>query len=95
MPGALSLLKNGLQHVCGRSTVQDVVLEMGKCLFERLDALPLGAAILHGKELPAQIVEPQHVGVGVVLSPVISEITQEWTWCQLKQKQNTNLKLFH
>lgn len=73
-PGALPLLKDGLQHLCGRSTLEDLVLEMGKGLSEGPDGLPPRTAILHGEELPAEIVEPQHVGVGVEVSPVVPEI---------------------
>lgn len=29
--------------------------------------------VLHRKQLGAQVVEPQHVGVGMVVTPVVSE----------------------
>lgn len=82
MQGALLLFEHaaGLQNLCGRSILEDVVSELDEPLFYRLDSLPSCAAILHEKELGAQIVKPQHVGVGVVVSPVVSEITQLGTW---------------
>lgn len=87
--GALSLLKNGagLQHFCGRSVHDNAVLELGECVFNGFDGLPSGAAIPHRKKLGAQIVEPQHVGVGVVVSPVVSEIAQPGTQHQLKKNK--------
>ena len=39
-----------------------------------LPPLPPGPPVLHGKQLGAQVAEPQHVGMGVVVTPVVPEI---------------------
>ena len=72
----LILLKHGavLQRLGGRAVLQDVAIETSELLSRVLGTPPSRATILHGKQLGAEVVEPQHVGVGVVLSPVVSEM---------------------
>lgn len=77
--GALLLLEHaaGSKHLCGRAILEDVVAELDERHFKRLGGLPSCAAVFHRKELRAKIVQPQHVGVGVVVSPVVSVFTQQ------------------
>lgn len=69
------LLKHGAgpQRVGGRAVLEDVVMETGELLSQALVAPPSQAPVLHGEQLGAQVAQPQHVGVGVVVTPVISE----------------------
>lgn len=68
------LLKHGavLQHLGGRAVLEDVVIETSERLSHVLGTLPC-PPVLHGKQLGTQVVEPQHVGMGVVVTPVVSE----------------------
>ena len=69
------LLKHGavLQRLSGGAVLEDVVIETSELLSHALGAPPSRAPVLHGKQLGAQVVEPQHVGMGVVVTPVVSE----------------------
>lgn len=71
---ALVLLKHGAvsQRLGGRAVLEDVVIETSELLSHVLGTPPSRAPVLHGKQLGAQVVEPQHVRVGVVVTPVVS-----------------------
>ena len=66
-----------MQNLCGRAVLEDVVIETGECLSHVLGAPPSFASVLHGEQLGAQVVEPKHIGVGLVGAPVVSEITKQ------------------
>lgn len=76
------LLKHGavLQHLGGRAVLEDVVIETSERLSHVLGTPPSWAPVLHGKQLGAQVVEPQHIGMGVVVTPVVSETTKWAAW---------------
>lgn len=82
------LLKHGavFQHLSGRAVLEEVVIETSELLSYVLGAPPSWATVLHGKQLRAQVVKPQHVGVGVVVTPVVSDTHKDkkkslgWSW---------------
>lgn len=63
----------GSQRLGGRAVLEDVAMETRELISHGLEAPPSRAPVLHGEQLGAQVMEPQHVGVGVVVTPVISE----------------------
>lgn len=78
MSGSLVLLKHGarLQRCGGRAALQDVVIETGELLSYVLGRPPPGASVLHREQFGAEVVEPQHVGTGVVVSPAVPDTGQ-------------------
>lgn len=68
------LLKHGagLQSLGGRAAPEDVSMETSQLLVHGLESPSLDAPVLHGEQFGAQVVEPQHVGAGVVGTPVVS-----------------------
>lgn len=62
----------GLQGLSGRAAPEDVVMETSQLLVHDLESPSLEAPILHGEQFGAQVVDPQHVGAGVVGTPVVS-----------------------
>ena len=85
----LILLKHGaaLQRFSSRAVLEDVVIETSELLSHVLGSLPSCSPVLHRKQLGAQVVEPQHVGMGVVVTPVITETDRRKekinkTWAQ-------------
>lgn len=62
----------GLQSLCGRAAPEDVVIETSQLLVHGRESPSPEAPVLHGEQLGAQVVEPQHVGAGVVGTPVVS-----------------------
>lgn len=69
-----------MQRLCGGAVLEYVVMETGELLSHVLDAPPSYPPVLHTQQLGAQVVEPQHVGVGLVVCPVVA---------MGKERQNT------
>lgn len=61
------------QRLRGRAVLKDAVVEASERLAVVLGRLPSRGAVLHGQQLGAQVVQPQHVGVGVVVAPLVPE----------------------
>lgn len=61
-----------LQRLCGRAVLEDVVIETSQLLAHVVGSPSLVAPVLHGKQFGTQVVQPQHVSMGVVRAPVVS-----------------------
>ena len=67
-----------LKHVRGRLEGQQVPVESTQAALERPRLGSLSAAlILHPQQLVCQVVQPQHISVGVVLTPFITARERE------------------
>lgn len=76
-PTHTQLLEQGAapQRLGGRAKLEHVAVETGELLSHVPAAFPSRASVLHGQQLGAQVVEPQHVGVRLVGAPVVPEAT--------------------
>lgn len=59
------------QRLCGRVVLKDALVEAAERLAGVLGRLPSSGAVPHGQQLGAQVMQPQHVGVGVVVAPIV------------------------
>lgn len=62
-----------VQRLRGRAVLKDALVEATERLAGVLGRLPSCCAVLHRQQLGAQVMQPQHVGVGVVVVPVVPE----------------------
>lgn len=65
------------QRLRGRAVLKDALVEAAERLAGVLGCLPSRGAVLHGQQLGAQVMQPKHVGVGVVVAPVVPENKKE------------------
>lgn len=73
--GAWGSLEEGAvpQRLRGRAVPKDALVEAAERRAGVLGRLPPCGAVPHGQQLGAQVMQPQHVGVGVVVAPVVPE----------------------
>ena len=75
-----------VQYVRGRSEGEDIVVETLQVQPGLLDAPPPSTLIGHSQQLGAQVVEPQHIGVGLVVTPLVTVGERER---QVRERQVT------
>lgn len=85
------LLKHGavLQCLGCRAVLEDVVIETSELLSHVLGGPPSHPPVLHGEQLGAQVVEPQHVGMRLVAAPVITDNRRNNSSISTKVAANT------